>query len=309
MTICKTVLSSTVASHFRNQTRKFILETGIKPTLVGFLANQDPAAKKYAEWTERSCRHVGIDFKLEHVDKLNLEKSILKANTDLSVNGIMVYYPVFGDHQDLYLQNRVDHLKDVEGLGQTAIRSVYQNRALIDDNEKSKKTNIPCTPLAIIKILEYIGEYKPNLPYGSRLEGVRVTIINRSEIVGRPLAALLANEGAVVFSVDANNVQEVMKYKDNPSCKVTDSLLTCAEAVSSSDIVITGVPTLGYKVPTEILKPGVIAINFSTFANFDSKVVEKAKYFVPSVGKATVAMLERNLLRLFDQQKSIKPPK
>lgn len=136
------------------------------------------------------------------------------------------------------------------------------------------------------------------------MEGVRVTIINRSEIVGRPLAALLANEGATVYSVDANNVQEVVKSKDNPSCKVTDSSLTCTEAISSSDIVITGVPTPGYKVPTEILKPGVIAINFSTFANFESDVIEKASYFVPSVGKVTVAMLERNLLRLFNQQKS-----
>lgn len=124
--------------------------------MVGFLANQDPAAKKYAEWTARSCRHAGINFKLEHVDKLDLEKSILRANTDSSVNGIMVYYPVFGDHQDLYLQNRVDHLKDVEGLGQTAIRSVYQNKSLIDNNGKAKKTNIPCTPLAIIKVEHFV---------------------------------------------------------------------------------------------------------------------------------------------------------
>lgn len=140
--------------------------------------------------------------------------------------------------------------------------------------------------------------------YGHRFKGRRVTIINRSEIVGRPLAALLANEGAVVYSVDANNVQEVIKSKESSSYKVTDSPLTCTQAVSNSDIVITGVPAPNYKVPSKILKPGVIAINFSTFANFEPDIIEKASYFVPSVGKVTVAMLERNLLRLFNHQKS-----
>lgn len=123
--------------------------------MVGFLANEDPAARKYAEWTARSCQESGINFKLEHVDKSELEKNILRSNMDVGVNGIMVYYPVFGDHLDLYLQNRVDQLKDVEGLGQLAIKSIYQNGAIINDDESSKKRNIPCTPLAIIKVQLY----------------------------------------------------------------------------------------------------------------------------------------------------------
>lgn len=46
------------------------------------------------------------------------------------------------------------------------------------------------------------------LPYGNRLYGRTITVVNRSEVVGRPLAALLANDGARVFSVDINGVQE-----------------------------------------------------------------------------------------------------
>jgi methylenetetrahydrofolate dehydrogenase (NAD+) len=57
--------------------------------------------------------------------------------------------------------------------------------------------------------LEYIGVYNPILLYGNRLHGRVITIINRSEIVGRPLAALLANEGGKVYSVDINNIQEI----------------------------------------------------------------------------------------------------
>lgn len=50
--------------------------------------------------------------------------------------------------------------------------------------------------------------YNSVLPYGDRLHGRVITIINRSEIVGRPLAALLANDGGKVYSVDINNIQE-----------------------------------------------------------------------------------------------------
>lgn len=57
---------------------------------VGFLANDDPAAKQYAEWTERSCKQTGINFLLKHVKRTDLEENIIQANTDNSVHGIMV---------------------------------------------------------------------------------------------------------------------------------------------------------------------------------------------------------------------------
>jgi methylenetetrahydrofolate dehydrogenase (NAD+) len=147
-----------------------------------------------------------------------------------------------------------------------------------------------------------LGEYKTSQPLGHRLKDRNVTIINRSEIVGRPLAALLANEGATVYSVDMNNVQTFLMRKGHHRCKVFDTDITCAQAVRKSDIVITGVPAPDYSVPTKLLKPGVVAINFSTFSNFEPDVTTKASHFVPSVGKVTVAMLEKNLLRLYDYQ-------
>lgn len=150
--------------------------------------------------------------------------------------------------------------------------------------------------------MEYIDQYKANLPYGTRLKGQTITIINRSEIVGRPLAALLANEGATVYSVDQSNVQTFTELDINKNCKIVDTSLRCIDVIPRSDVVITGVPTPNYKVPTKILKPGVVSINFSTFANFEPDVAVKASNFVPSVGKVTVAMLERNLLRLHDYQ-------
>jgi methylenetetrahydrofolate dehydrogenase (NAD+) len=84
---------------YRTQIKEDIKERNIRPKLVGFLANEDPAAIKYAEWTSKTCAETGVEFDLRKVAKLDLEEKITEANEDKSVNGIMVYYPVFGGKQ------------------------------------------------------------------------------------------------------------------------------------------------------------------------------------------------------------------
>lgn len=145
------------------------------------------------------------------------------------------------------------------------------------------------------------------MPYGNRLYGRTITVVNRSEIVGRPLAAMLANDGAKVFSVDVNGIQLFTRGTGIrlQAHKVEDIDAKLEDVVPQSDVVITGVPTPKYKLPTSLLKDGVIAINFSSFANFEDDVKSRASIFVPSVGKVTVAMLERNLLRLHDYQNNV----
>ncbi|KAG0163157.1 NAD-dependent 5,10-methylenetetrahydrafolate dehydrogenase [Apophysomyces sp. BC1034] len=303
---CKTVLASKVSASFRNQIKADIKERDVRPKLVGFLANQDPAAMKYAQWTAKTCAETGVDFELRKVDKQDLEENITEANEDKSVNGIMVYYPVFGSKQDLYLQSCVSELKDVEGLCHKFVYNVYHNIRFMD-TEETMKCIIPCTPLAIVKILEFIGVYNTVLPYGNRLYGRTITVVNRSEIVGRPLAAMLSNDGAKVYSVDVNGIQVFTRGNGIhlTAHKVEDIDAKLEDVVPQSDVVITGVPTSKYKLPTSLLKDGVVAINFSSTANFEDDVKSRASIFVPSVGKVTVAMLERNLLRLYDYQNNI----
>jgi methylenetetrahydrofolate dehydrogenase (NAD+) len=275
-----------------------------RPTLVGFLANEDPFAVKYAEWTGKTCEETGIRFELRKVDREKLEGEIIKANQDDQVNGIIVYYPVFGDRQDQYLQNVVSPSKDVEGLCHKYCYNMYHNIRYLDE-EKKKKCIIPCTPLAIIKILEHIGVYNQILPYGDRLHGKTIAVINRSEVVGRPLAALLANDGAKVYSIDINGVQI---FSRGPGIElsrhqVTETKHTVDEVLPLCDVVITGVPSASYQVNVDQLKDGVVAINFSSYRNFPESIKEKASIYVPSVGKVTVAMLQRNLLRLAEYQR------
>ncbi len=193
--------------------------------------------------------------------------------------------------------------KDVEGLSHLYIQNMYHNIRYLDKEEKQKSI-LPCTPLALVKILEHLGIYNSLLPYGNRLYGKTITIVNRSEIVGRPLASLLANDGAVVYSVDITGIQrfnrgEGLKLKSH---QVSDVDVSLKEAASQSDVIITGVPNPDYKFPLEYIKSGAACINFSSAKNFDPKVKEISSFYVPSVGKVTISMLLRNLLRLIDNK-------
>jgi len=77
---------------------------------------------------------------------------------------------------------------------------------------------------------------------------------------------------------------------------------TLEQLLPLCDVVVTGVPIKDYKVATKWLKDGCVAINFSQYKNFEEDVAERASMYVPAIGKVTVAMLERNLLRLYDYQ-------
>ncbi|RPA90676.1 NAD(P)-binding protein [Choiromyces venosus 120613-1] len=300
---CKVVLASSVAEGLLGEVKTSLERLGWAPLLVGFLANADPAARMYADWTGKTCLQNGVEFEIREVDKDDLEEAILAANTDDTVGGIIVYYPVFGGGQDAYLQQITSKEKDVEGLSHTYLFNMYQNIRFLDP-EKLQKSILPCTPLAIIKILEHISVYNSILPYGNRLFGKTITIVNRSEIVGRPLAALLANDGASVYSVDINNVQYFTRGEGirRRQHQVHDTELKLEDVVPKSDVVITGVPSKGYKFPVGLLKDGAVCVNFSSEKNFGPEVKEKASIYVPAVGKVTIVILLRNLLRLVENR-------
>lgn len=146
-----------------------------------------------------------------------------------------------------------------------------------------------------MKTLEYLGVYNSILPYGQRAYGRTITVINRSEVVGRPLAALLANDGARVFSVDIDNIQEFSRRRGTSSSStsntttaaaktlphhvVKDSRYTLEECLKMSDTVITGVPSKGYKVKTSNMRDGVVAVNFSSEKNFEADIKDKVSFF------------------------------
>ncbi|KAL1839834.1 hypothetical protein VTJ49DRAFT_1065 [Mycothermus thermophilus] len=305
---CKVILSDTIAKKLLAEARETLATiqgpNASKPTLAAFLANDDPAALQYAEWSKKTCEENGFNFDLRKVDKELLEEAIVAANQDDSVDGILVYYPIWrsNQQQDRYIQETVALHKDVEGLCHTHLFNMYHNIRFLDPPHNTKKSILPCTPLAIVKTLEHLQIYNPILAYGNRLFGKTITVINRSEVNGRPLAALLANDGATVYSVDITGVQLFTRGSGirAPRHQVHDKEgWQLKDVLPLSDVVISGVPSEEFKVPTELLREGAVCINFSSHRNFDGPAVkEKASIYVPSTGKVTIAVLLRNLVRL-----------
>lgn len=203
---------------------------------------------------------------MREVGREELESAIIAANEQKLVDGIIVYYPIFGNRQDQYLQQVTDDSKDVEGLSHRYIFRLYHNERFLD-GEMKQKSLLPCTPLAVLKILDYLRVYNSILPYGNRLFGRSITIVNRSETVGRPLAALLANDGACVYSVDVTGVQQFTRgegIKKQRHEVVEKEGWGLSDCLPLSDVVISGVPGETFKLPTKLLREGAVCINFST---------------------------------------------
>lgn len=299
------VLADEIAAPFREEIRQAVAQMpgGVGPKLVGFLSNGDPASRKYAEWTAKAFAADSLRFELREVEEGHLEEELEKANAEPEVHGIMIYYPVFGQRpsfhggsHDDYLRDTVSPFKDAEGLCHYYRRALYKNKRFVDSACK-KKCVLPCTPLAVVKALEHLKVYDAALPVSERMTGKTVCVVNRSEVVGRPVAAMLANDGAKVWSVDIDSLYIFTRGR----LVVPAEGSTVEAAVRESDIVILGVPSDNYKMNPSWIKEGAVVINVASHKNIDEAELLRTRpgvRYVGQIGKVTVAMLERNLLRL-----------
>jgi methylenetetrahydrofolate dehydrogenase (NAD+) len=102
------------------------------------------------------------------------------------------------------------------------------------------------------------------------MEGNVVTIVNRSEIVGRPLAAMLANDGAEVFSID---IESICLFSGSRLNKVDETPESC---VRKSSVVVTGVPSKNYRLPpVEWIQPNTTVVNVALFKNVEEESLLK----------------------------------
>jgi methylenetetrahydrofolate dehydrogenase (NAD+) len=209
------------------------------PLLVGLLANDDPAARQYAEWTARACRADGLRYELRHIDNpIFVEEALVAANADPAVHGIIIYYPIFGTKEsfsgvshDDYLRDTVSYQCDVEGLCHLYRTNLYRNVRYIN-NDLHQKCLLPCTALSVVKILEACpGVYDKSRPVKQQLAGKCIAIINRSEIVGRPVAAMLANDGATVYSIDINSIYKLEGGKVEVVSTESETVESCVRKV------------------------------------------------------------------------------
>ncbi|NTU57301.1 MAG: bifunctional methylenetetrahydrofolate dehydrogenase/methenyltetrahydrofolate cyclohydrolase [Chlorobiaceae bacterium] len=287
-----TIDPANTAAYFRDVVKKEILEDGLEINIAGILASSDPASITYCNYARSGCEDVGINFKLFNADPDSVVSILSDVNSDKNIHGIFIYYPIWGDLRDGDIRDMVSPQKDVEGLTSYWISKLYANERF-DGEERQFKAILPCTPLAIIKLLEETEAYTP---YGLPFKGKTITVFNRSEVVGKPLAYMLSNDGAKIYSFDVTGGIVI----DNTCADPEPVTVTREMALRDSDIVITGVPSRQFeKISAKELKPGAICLNFSSVQNFESDAKAAAASFIPRVGPMTVAMCMRNALQLY----------
>ena len=278
---------SNISARYVEESKAAVRALGENIHIVGFIASDDKPSVAYANATRRTFEKAGFNYELRRVQRLALEDEIHRANDDPQVHGIFIYFPIFNNQEDNYLRNLVHYTKDIEAGSSYWTRKMSANDRRAVQGSDDRKALVPCTPLAIVKIIDDIGEY--------HLNGRKVAIFNRSEVIGRPLAVMLSNDGAEVISFDINGPLEFVDGR--PQEIDTDRTAALADA----DIVVTGVPSAAFpRVTAAELKSEAICINFSSIPNYETDVADHVRIFVPRVGPMTVAMCMRNTIRLFE---------
>ncbi|HEY9290129.1 MAG TPA: bifunctional methylenetetrahydrofolate dehydrogenase/methenyltetrahydrofolate cyclohydrolase [Microlunatus sp.] len=295
-----TVLNpSVVAQQYRDEVRRdvaAIAEGGKRLRILGLLGQSEGPAATYARYARRGCEAVGIELDVRQVSPDQVESTIARANVDPDIDGLFLYYPLIDPADDRWLRELVDPRKDVEGLHSFWSRLLYENQRFVDSDHQ-QRTILPCTPLAILKLLQHAG--MRGSTGAAPLQGVTACVINRSDIVGRPLAAMLANDGARVHSLDLTGSVEFEPAIGRRAHDVRDSDVDRATALGSADVVISAVPSPDFeRIRGDEIRDGAICVNVAEHANFDDSALERASVFVPRVGPLTIAMATRNLVRL-----------
>ena len=172
---------------------------GRAPKLVAVLVGDDPASSTYVNMKEKACHSLGIETEIKRLSKdistAKLIQTIIGLNHDEKVDGILLQHPVPNQIDEISCFNAIDIKKDVDGVTTQG----FGNMSMGLDAFGS------CTPLGIMRILDH---YKINL------EGINALVIGRSQILGKPMAAMLLNANATVTTAHSKTQNLVDNLKN-----------------------------------------------------------------------------------------------
>ena len=178
-----------------------VKDLAVKPTLAIIQVSGDPASDKYVQNKLKRCSEIGIIPKLFYcapdIKQSQIEETIKKLNKDPGITGIILQLPLPDHLDEHYLTNLIDPKKDVDGFTETNTGKLSLGQPCL----------IPCTPKGIIDLLDF---------YDIPMEGKDVLIINRSNIVGKPLAQLFLQRNATVTVAHSKtrNLKQKLKQAD-----------------------------------------------------------------------------------------------
>ena len=177
---CKCVAES-VLEDVRRNTEMLKERGGRAPSIAVILVSHDAASETYVRKKEEAALSLGFDHRQYTLDEDTPEETLLSLidalNCDDGVDGILVQLPLPGHIDEKMVIERISPEKDVDGFS-----PVNAGRLMTGE-----ECFVPCTPKGVMHVLSY---------YGITTSGKNVTIIGRSNIVGKPMAALLMQKGA-----------------------------------------------------------------------------------------------------------------
>lgn len=273
-----------IAENILNNIKKEVENFDIKPTLAVIIVGCNPASKVYVKNKIKKSEFLGFNSILkelpENTTKEELLDVIKNLNEDKNVNGILLQLPLPKGLDEKDFLDEISPIKDVDGF------TTYNSGKLF---KGEKPYAVACTPKGIIKLLE-----TKNI----NLEGKLAVVIGRSNIVGKPIAALLLQKNATV-------IQAHSKTKNLP------------EILKLADVIISATGKEEF-IKGDMVKEGAVIIDVGITRNKNGKltgdvdfesVYKKVSYITPvpgGVGPMTIASLMENTLELYKLQKGLK---
>lgn len=263
--------------------------TGRKPTLAVILVGAHPASIVYTNRKAEMCARVGISSIKkafpETIDEKTLLEEIDKLNLDDTIDGILVQLPLPHHINPEKITTHIDPKKDVDGFHPMNIGNL-----LIGDS----KGFYPCTPLGIKVLLE---RYKVDV------SGKHVLILGRSNIVGKPMAAMLiqnkefGNATVTIAHQKTKNLEDLTKIADILIVAIGKPLFIKKEMVKEGAVIIdVGIN----RIQDSTKKSGYQIVGDVDFENVKEKCSLITK--VPGgVGPMTIAMLLSNTLESYER--------
>jgi methylenetetrahydrofolate dehydrogenase (NADP+)/methenyltetrahydrofolate cyclohydrolase len=252
---------------------RFVAERGAPPGLATVLVGDDPASRIYVAGKHRACQEAGIASVERElpadVSQDELLGVVRELNADPGVSGIIVQLPVPGHLDGARATAAVDPAKDVDGLTPVNAGLLMQGREGL----------VPATPSGVMELLRV---------YDTPLEGAHAVVVGRSDLVGKPVAALLLAQNATV-TVCHSRTRDLEAV-----CRTADVLVAAV-----------GRPRL---VTGDMVRPGATVIDVG-MNRTDEGVVGDVDFAAASaharaitpvpggVGPMTIAMLLRNTLK------------
>jgi methylenetetrahydrofolate dehydrogenase (NADP+)/methenyltetrahydrofolate cyclohydrolase len=250
-----------------------LTKAGVTPGLAVVFVGEHPASQVYVRNKTKACHEAGFrtfDHKLPATTtEAELLALVARLNADPQVDGILVQLPLPPAIDARRVLLSVDARKDVDGFHPDNLGRLLMGQPRF----------VACTPFGVMKLIEEAG-----LP----LAGAEAVVVGRSNIVGKPMAALLIAADATVTVCHS-------KTRDLPG------------VVRRADLVVAALGR-AHTIKGEWIKPGAVVIDVGTNRGADGKLVgdvefgpaaERASAITPvpgGVGPMTIAMLLSNTL-------------